>query len=309
MTKSIMKKLDDVIHYLHEVRQRNRLDVDGFEAAKKLLSQEKAQCVANEDQYCAKAIWCLEAILKIQHVFADAFSKIKSGEFYDAWVLLERVEIAYGSLEKHYDVGSDEYYLRSILKHTEQFQSLYPYKLFLSPAAVHKRKSCSICGAQITIRNGCGHETGEIYDGEMCRHIVEEVRFPEISIVPNPVQKYSVMWLTKDGKQIDHYDYSNVAYVAAGLRNPFDGWDLQRTMIREPHSHYRDTGRNERCPCGSNLKYKNCCLRENGVLKPHARIMFEIEPPDDIPQFKGSRESFPYNPRNSTLSRIKPTNS
>jgi hypothetical protein len=168
----------------------------------------------------------------------------------------------------------------------------------------HAKKSCSVCGRVVSIRNGCDHKKGEIYDGEMCVHKVEEARFLELSVVPNPVQKYSVMWLMKDGKQVDHYDYSNVAYVIAGLRRPYDGWDLQRTMIREPHSQYRDVGRNDKCPCGSNKKYKKCCLTTEGVLKPHVRVMFEVEPPANVPNYKGSTERFPHQPKNQFLAKF-----
>lgn len=299
-----MQTINDLRVYLTNVRQRNQIDVEGYKTAKHALSLLKSQFVTEGEQDIAKEIWCLETILNIQHWYADAFNKIKAGEFYDAWVLLERIEIAFCNLEKHHDVVNDGYFTSEIFKHTEQFQSLYPYRLFISPGAIHKKKSCSVCGSKISIRNGCSHEKGEIYNGEMCHHVVEEVRFLELSVVPNPVQKYSVMWLMKDGEQIDNYDYSNVAYVAAGLQKPYDGWDLQWTMIREPHSQYRGVGRNDRCPCGSNKKYKHCCLKTEGVLKPHARVIYEVEPPASVPKFKGATEYFPHNSRNQQLSKI-----
>jgi len=175
----------------------------------------------------------------------------------------------------------------------------------MSPGIIYKKKSCSTCGRLISIRNTCDHKIGEIYDGEMCCHIIEEIDITEVSHVPNPVQKYSVLWLWKDGKAIDYYDYSNVAYVAAGLRRPFDGWNLQYTQIRENHSQYKHVSRNDKCPCGSNIKYKNCCLKKDGVLKPHARILFEVPPPSNVPSFKSSKERFPTVVKNSFLSTAK----
>ena len=126
---------------------------------------------------------------------------------------------------------------------------MFPYKFFISPGFIYRKKTCSVCNETVSVRNPCEHVKGEIYNGEMCHHIIEEFEPLEISIVPNPVQKYSVLWLTNsDGNQTDHYDYSNVAYVAAGLRKPFDGWELHHTHVREKHELYKDIGRNDNAP-------------------------------------------------------------
>lgn len=289
-----MHNLQNVVKYLQSVKDRNKLDIDGYEQAKAILSSEKKHALLKENQAEAKHIWCLEQILKIQHRFAEAFTDLKSGHYYEAWCKLERVEIKVNNLERHFNLDDDEFYILSIVTFTEQFQSLFPYKFFVSPGFIYRKKTCSVCNETISVRNPCEHVKGEIYNGEMCHHIIEEFEPLEISIVPNPVQKYSVLWLTNsDGNQTDHYDYSNVAYVAAGLRKPFDGWELHHTHVREKHELYKDIGRNDKCPCGSDKKYKRCCLKEEGVLRPHINLVFENPPPLDLPNRKYSREKFP----------------
>ncbi len=104
----------------------------------------------------------------------------------------------------------------------------------------------------------CGHRVGEIYNGEMCHRILTKLEVMGISIVDKPVQKYSVLFLSdeKTGKQRDHYNYALVQYAIGALREPFDGWDVERTSRHQPHSRYAAIGRNEPCPCESGKKYK-----------------------------------------------------
>jgi uncharacterized protein YecA (UPF0149 family) len=35
---------------------------------------------------------------------------------------------------------------------------------------------------------------------------------------------------------------------------------VKRDELKKQYEIYRHTGRNDKCPCGSNLKYKKCCL-------------------------------------------------
>jgi hypothetical protein len=181
--------------------------------------------------------------------------------------------------------------LRLIQKYTEQFQCLFPYALFLSPAYVEKERRCSICDAVASLRSSCEHDLGEIYDGVMCLHRITMAELIEISFVTEPVQKYSVLFMKnpKTGQQVDHYDYFAVSYVVKALANPFHGWSIERTTMRHPHSRYRHVGRNSACPCGSGDKYKACCLREEGVLRPHMNFRFDEAPATSLGDVQYSR--------------------
>lgn len=258
-------------------------DASDLAEAKQAIAQAKTAAVAAGDQARSKLCWCWETVVRIQEKYLEAFSQMKESEFYQAWCALERTEIASGALSKHYYDAGDRFRTRSITVHVERFQSLYPYRMFLSPALVLKRCTCSICGSEISVRNPCGHRRGDIYDGEMCYRRVEEAEILELSLVPNPVQKYSVVFSKgDDGKSTDQYDYRLVEYVNRGLRSPFDEWDIEWTKIRHPHSLYEHYSHTDMCPCGSGSRYADCCVKEEGVLRPHARVMFAVPPPDDL---------------------------
>ena len=105
---------------------------------------------------------------------------------------------------------------------------------------------------------------------------------PALTLVKNPVQKYSVVFMNDDatGKQRDYYDYGLVQYAIGALRNPFDEWDAEWTKRRESHAYFSHVGRNEACPCESGKKYKKCCLQHEGVLRPHVVFRFAVLPPE-----------------------------
>jgi len=282
-----MNDLDIALEYLHKVVEHSDITARFDDPFINIFTRMKTQAVADGKEKEAKMIWCYEHILQIHQSYLKAFFELKNGQYYQAWCTLERVEIELNSLARHFtQENDDEYMLDFIGRHTEQFQKVFPYKLFISPAFLQFEKKCSICGKLISIRNPCGHLKGEIYHGEECLHEVTKAEFLELSVVSNPVQKYSVLFMSDPDtkKEVDHYDYSLVKYVISGLNKPFDAWDVQLTRIRQPHSLFAHISKDDKCPCESGKIYKNCCMKASGVLRPHIKILFHVPPPDGLPE-------------------------
>lgn len=275
-------KLSQVKVFLKELPNSLHMDEEQVMSVLVSLREQKSLAVDNNDQALAKEIWCYEQTLKIQRNFLKAYQEMKDGNYYEAWCLLEDIENGVIFLEKHLDFASVEannFKLGFIKEHVKKFQSLYPYKVFLSPGILKIEEKCSVCQKAVSLRDYCGHEIGEIYDGEMCYREVTQADLIEVSVVTNPVQKYSVAF-TGDR---DHYNYSLVEYVARGLQTPFHLWEISWMKKRHPHSRYKHIGRNDLCPCESGKKYKVCCLHKAGVLRPHAVIHFSVPPPTNLP--------------------------
>ena len=248
------------------------------------LAIEKKKAVEMKDLETAEKYCCLEMVLKVQDDYISAFNSIKNNEFYEGWCLLERVEISCESLFMNMRRNDlERYKLDFIDKQTEKFQSVFPYEWFISPEIVIGKKKCNICNREISFRNDCGHIAGKIYNGELCYRIVEDIKSFGIALVKNPAQKYSVLFTNNEsGEKTDTYNYSVVRFLAERLESPFHGWEVILTKERHPHSRYSNTGRNDKCPCGSGKKYKYCCLNEDGVLRPHYDIAFEVPPPSGL---------------------------
>lgn len=249
------------------------------------LTKIKNDALRLANERLAKKIWCYETILSIQEDYAEAFRCLRRRNFYKAWCLYEKVEIALLFLGQHFLESNGEYRLEFIAAQTSKFQSLFPYALFFSTAILQKEVRCSICNARLGLRTGCGHVIGEIYAGKLCCRMITDLDLLEISVVTEPVNKYAVGFLKDEatGKTLDQHDYKLASYVASGLVSPFHGWEIEWTTRREPHSLFADLEAHDKCPCGGGKPYGECCLSEEGVLRRHAIVTFEFRPPADLP--------------------------
>ncbi len=278
-----MERSEDLEDFLRRVSSRPLSDPER-QRVTELIRARKREAVKRGDEATSKQLWCYETILHIQDTYLAAFAALRSGSFYEAWTLLERVEIAGHSLERHCTTEDDPHRVRFIAAHTKKLQSIFPYKWFMSPGVASRRTECSICRARVNPRKLCGHRKGEIYGGEECIHQVSEMNIVEISFVTNPVHKYAVPFFLnpETGKVEDQYNYALPKYLMARLQSPFDPWDVGWTHRRHPHSRYADTSPTEPCPCESGKVYEECCLREEGVLRPHCDFIFSVPPPEPL---------------------------
>lgn len=247
------------------------------------LKRLKEKALENNDQNQAKYIWCLERILEVQDKYIKAYFELKSGAFYRAWCTFEEADLAIHFLNPHLDDHQNKYKINFISEHINRYQKIFPYKIFMSTEIIDHEISCTICNKKISIRNSCGHIIGEIYNGEMCARRIDKADFLGIALVESPMHKYSVPFMVKEGNSgKDHYNYCVVKYLVDRLSSPFDEWDFSLEKERHPHSRYKKTGRNKPCPCKSGLKYKKCCLRESGILRPHYQFIFSVPPPQEM---------------------------
>jgi hypothetical protein len=232
------------------------------------LARLKQAAVAAGDEAGAGAAWCLERIATAQDEYLRAWQLMHEDRFYAAWCALEQAELALHFLARHFDDAGGRYGLDFLRTHIRRWQSLFPYRHFLSPGFT-KRIRCSICNTQLTPRHHCAHRLGDLYHGDMCCHVADDVQLLEMSLVTEPVQKYSVAFV--NGAP---YNYAVVHYVASGLLSPWHRWEPHRTVLRRKDPQYASVGRNEACPCGSGKKFKKCHAGDATYLMPHFEIDF-----------------------------------
>lgn len=265
-----MTTTDETVHHAidqptFDVVRNQLLDFRSRTSAKlppefwKYLSGIKETYVNQNNQLGAKATWCLEIIGHIQDNFISAFRCFRAEEFRKSWVLLERCEQAITSLDRHFSEKQDEFGIEHIRVHTEQLQELFQLKWGFSPGLLFKRVHCSVCQSRRTLRSDCGHEVGEIYDGNICYDIITEAEILHISLVDNPAQKYSVFWPDNDTQ------FAVLKYLADELLTPWDVWKYVKEIRRRHHPAFRNVGGDDLCPCGSDIKYRRCCIKKDNV--------------------------------------------
>lgn len=266
-------KNKDIIDKLNIIHTQS-YSLDEFD---KKLQLVKEAFVQVDNQKEAKQIWIFQTIIEIHKLYINAYDFIKNKEHYKGWCELERIEITISSLKRHFTYDKRQFYLWHIEKTTKDLQVIFPYRLFGSSELLKKKKKCSVCDKDISIRKPCGHIVGEIYNGEMCHRIVTEVEVLGMSLVENPGNKFSVMFIQdeKSGEQTDQYNYSTVDYLFEHIDSPYENWDLevsQRTIKKED---YGNINRNDLCSCQSGKKFKKCCGLNIGKKYPHYEFILQ----------------------------------
>ena len=223
------------------------------------LSEVKRDCVGQNNQIQAKAAWCLEIIGHIQDNFVSALLHIRSESYRKAWDLLERCEKAITSLDRHFVESQGEFGIEHVRVHTLQLQQLYNLKWGFSPGLLYEEVCCSVCQTKRMLRETCGHEVGEIYDGRMCHNVVQKAKILHVSLVDNPAQRYSVIWPD------DETQFIVLRHLADELLSPWDAWAYHKEIRRCRHPAFENVGSNWPCPCGSDLKYGDCCIKKDTV--------------------------------------------
>ncbi|PHR85444.1 MAG: zinc chelation protein SecC [Colwellia sp.] len=234
------------------------------------------QAVFNHIEAISNQSWLAKELLTFKKKYIQAFNQIKAKRYYEAWCVFEQLEVSFSFIEQNsqsYDLG--EMGVLNIIKIIEQWQSLYPYKLFSSPGFTVNHYTCSICNERIKLRSKCGHIKGKLYNGKLCLHVVQDMALLEISIVTNPVQKYSVLNPEKQ-------DFRQLKYVADRLKTPFVDWEISKTQKRFSRSQFINIKETDDCPCQSKKEFKNCCWNKEHLIIPHTLIDFKDELPTHL---------------------------
>lgn len=253
------------------------------ELLEKLLEAKK-EAVVKGNEELANNCWREAEALKLNVLYIEAFAKLKGNKYRDAWNDLERCEIDSSCIEEN---SSEEYFASSrarfIKDKVEKMQSLYPYCVFASPGFTVGYYTCSICAHKIRPRSRCGHIKGKIYNGELCVHEAHDLEFREISLVTNPVQKYSVV------HNDETLDFSLIDYLCDLLDNAFEEWDINWTKRSFPIDRFSNVEPSANCPCKSNKPFKECCINKDEVIIPHVDFVFSKNIPENKAEIR-----FPY---------------
>jgi hypothetical protein len=243
------------------------------------------EATAASDDDAANHAWFIHKVATARRAYVGFIEQLRNGHYYEGWCELERIEITLSALQRNPFYDCQSFGVPELAELVANWQSLFPYRLFASPEFAIRRQVCSICGHTNDPWSSCTHQAGWVYGGKECYRIVKDVEFLGISVVRDPVQKYSVLGISigPDGKGVGQFDYGPVKFVLDRISAPFSSWKAVRTYARHPHSLFQDRAHDGPCPCESGRLYRDCCLREIGVVRPHFEISFSEPPPAHLP--------------------------
>lgn len=274
-------KISDIDNYL---RQKNTR-MDNCVVSQILAMKEKAIRSENEEQ--ANALWCYERLFKIQQLYINAYRHLKlaavasddlideydsekSREYEAAWDDLDQCDINISILEGCFCIAASKgsyYHIEEILNDIKLLQPLFPYKVFTSRETIIKKQKCSIWGKVVLVRHPCGHIPGRLYMGKMCSREITDFEFISENIVSTPFDKYAILKI-----QGQRFNFKLLDSLIPNLE-PYSLWSY--TVEQRLLPQYKKIGRNEKCPCGSDMKYKYC-IQKNPKLHYENHYKFHI---------------------------------
>lgn len=253
-------------------------NIDDYSSCRLKLENYLAFCQGKSKEKTTNFFWQLITLLRIKNNFLISFNYLKSDKFYESWCILETIEIDLNNL---LDNSNKEFFIKYKLDfyriYVEKWQSLFPYKIFLSMGFIASDFHCSICGHLLRPRNQCVHKKGKIYDGELCIHICSKIDdILEVSFVKNPMQKCCII--------IKDYDYSLLQSLIQRLNSPFDGWYYFKTKIQVQRDNFNEVCESSPCPCQQNDKnFKDCCFNKSEIEIPHIEFILEKTFSEELP--------------------------
>lgn len=239
-------------------------DFDIEVAIAEVENLKKSYQTAHDDEN-ANIAWAVLQILEIHRDYRTVFIQLRNKQYYEAWCLLEQIEIAIANLLRNCPGSKNAVKYVGIM--VQRLQSLYPYKVFFSTVIVIKERVCSICGKKRTLRNHCGHFVGHVYGGELCSDIVQKCELGGVDVVFNPEHKYAVAFVGGENGREDHYDYSILEAVMNEWDDPYKPWYYETRHIFKSPDDFPGLKDEDYCPCGSAKKYAECCKKRSEGIK------------------------------------------
>ncbi|HDV0712290.1 zinc chelation protein SecC, partial [Acinetobacter baumannii] len=129
-------KLIDMLNNIDTLLLSNSTNESHYKVALEEVSKLLENIQEQGDEDLSNFLWKLKTILIIKDRYIKTFFLLKDKKHYEAWVLLERIEIDISFLEKNVDEDFIKKYKLDFYKEiVESWQSLFPYKIFFSIGA------------------------------------------------------------------------------------------------------------------------------------------------------------------------------
>lgn len=264
--------VEDLIVSLHEQ--------SGLRWSEKItqLTALRDKCSGSGNETLANQAWFLLTVARARAGMVSAFEDIRESRHKKAWDTLEQVELRCADLATNPILPLDQFAVVELSEMVRRWQTLFPYKVFASPELLVKKEECTVCGMDVGPWSTCPHIVGHVYDGHLCIRKITDLEILGISMVLDPVQKYSAMIpYRQDGS--DPMNYQRVDWVAERVSGPFTYWSAVETSKVFSHAQFEHIQPAESCPCSSGMSYGACCLTRTGVSLPHTKIYLDAPMP------------------------------
>jgi hypothetical protein len=267
--KNSIKQVDGICNALNQTKRRIKSGdftnpCREYDFCSELFESVQQIAVATKDEQLANAQYVFKQYFVLFCNLMQYFGLLKGKEYKSSWNKLQDCIDDAQYIGRFTDDRLDVPPLLDLLRN---YETLYPYNVFSSSEYIITRSHCSICGKSMQ-RLECPHIKGNLYWGKPAVEIIDEIKeFQAVCLVSHPEDKRCILELSDDNrdevekfKKLDQFLELNISF----LQN-FTVKSVIETRMKE----IEKVGRNERCSCGSGVKFKKCCGKD--LYYPHER--------------------------------------
>lgn len=232
-----------------------------------LFEAIKQYAITNSNEQLANAQLIYRNYFQLFCRLSSYFRLLENGEYKTSWSALQDCFDIIRFVGRHLSVDARKE-LPDLYELLENYESLYPYKVFGSSEYIVSKSHCSICGKSMQSL-ACQHIKGNLYYGEVAIEIIDEIKeFQAVCIVEHPEDKRCILELT-DGNEGEGEKFTTLNQFLKLNLPRLQKFSVETIMEMRERKDTEKVGRNQPCSCGSGIKFKNCCGKN--IHYQHAR--------------------------------------
>lgn len=228
-----------------------------FQESEPLFKCIKHYAIENNIEELANAQYVASLYMKLLCQLSSYYKSLMEKEYRESWnILQDCLDLAFWIGQ--YTIIENRYEIPQIVDLLTGYESLYPYKVFASTEMIITKSECSICGKPFQSLD-CQHIKGNLYRGEVAIENVTEIKeFQAVAMVSHPLDKRCVMELSDDTRTKEEKFQLLNEFLEQQIP-AFQLFSIEIHKTRQQRPDIKIVERNDKCPCGSGKKFKNCC--------------------------------------------------
>lgn len=255
--KELFDLLDDTYKCLLDNRLTDTIEITKVGVEKCNLLKDTA--IETHNESLANASFMMSKLFSMYYNYASYWRQLNEKKYKNSWNSLQDT-IDNLLLVSRWSSNRFHFHLEKLDMHFKELEKLYPYNIFASSEMVITKTRCSICGKD-GLDIDCIHIPGNLYWGEMACTIAENFTFQAVALVKHPIDKRCVMEI-QDDNRTDEEKFKLLDYFVSNISNPLMLFKLAEQKRFHKKEVEQKLRRNDRCYCGSGLKFKHCCGKE-----------------------------------------------
>ncbi len=262
----VNKYIDAIHEILKCIDDKNYVEVNLLiSTSLSTLSVKKSRL---DDESQKNQLFLYEQVFKFLESNSHYWNSIINDEFSESW---NKLQDCLDYIRRIKKFSSTENLLISFFeKQLVALEETYPYTLFSSVGMVVDMYKCSLCGLDIDSLD-CPHMVGELYAGEIAYGIAqgEGSYLDHVAITENPQDKRCVLNSFENNSYQFAVQRQLAEYIKDDKMKPLDFHEVSKIYYKMGNPDYKKLNRNASCFCGSDKKFKSCCINKQTVDAVH----------------------------------------